>query len=282
MRSLTFFCLDHPYTHVLMRLITYRRSAFVPSTITRIHDLALLQPATFTLLPPLRSLPDPRSDLHRILNIFATTPQTRTRVPTTSRRSRGKTFRVARASPAFQASPRSTPCTAAPTAVSDSSQSARDRSPTSISTTVDRASPLEPASEPLPPLDPPTKQDVSVGTVRLGVPSVHSGMHARARLGIYTGPTNTFRISQTPPLQPLPPAGTSVSVPVLLSSTGTTGTSVTTTTSVGTRVTPACPVCPACPTCPTCPACPTTPFPTTASFFVPPLPLSLRPAPPPP
>lgn len=254
-----------------------------PTTVVTRPFLVLQQvPGTFAFLPPLRPLPDPRY-LHRLLNLFETTPQTRTRAPTNIRRSRGKTFRVARASPASQASPRSTPCAGVQTAASDSSRSARDQFPTSILTTrLNRdllistgpnkehlptliSTVSRPNKEHLLPLDLQKKQDVSVsvGAVCM-VRSVHSGMHARVRQTIPTDPT--LPLLRVP--HPQSPARTSV--PILLS-TATTWTSVTTTTTVGTHVFPACPICPACPAYPSHPSRPTPPFSTTASLFMPPL-----------
>lgn len=202
-------------------------------------------PGTFAFLPPLRLLPDFQY-LHRLLNLFTTAPQTRNRAPTSIRRSRGKTFRVVKASPASRASPRTTPCAVAPTADTDSSPSAPDQSPTSISTTSTLLS-----------LYLQKKQDVSVsvGAVCM-VRSVHSGMHTPR-----TNSTSDPRVSQILPLYQSPTKQPSVST--LLSSTATTWTSVTTTTTVGTHVFPACPACPACPAYPSHPS--RQPFPTTAS-----------------
>lgn len=230
------------------------------SNTDRLHPLQQVQvPGTFAFLPQLSPFPHPRY-LHRLLNLFTTTPQSRNRVqfPTNIRRSRGKTFRVARASPASQAFPRSTPCAVAQTVVTDLSQSAPDQSPTSISTSIRPHNILR--------LDLQKKQDVSVSVgVVCMVRSVHSGMHTRQII-----PTNpTFQLLRDHQLLSPPqyPARSSVSLPILLSSTVTTWTSVTSTTTVGTHVLPACPVYPTCPAYPSHPSRP--PFPTTVSFMPP-------------
>lgn len=198
-------------------------------------------PGTFAFLPPLRPLPDLRY-LHRLLNLFP-----RTRPPTNIRRARGKTFRVARASPASRAFPRSTPCAVARTAVTDSSLSAPDQSPTSISTTN-------------PPLSLylQKKQDVSIS---VGAVCMVRGMHTRRTIS-----TTDPRVSHILPHHQSP-ARPSISVQIPLSSTITTWTSVTTTTTVGSHVFPACPVCPACPAYPSHPSRP--PFPTTVFCALP-------------